>query len=117
MGEAAAGPLLLLPDSLLAEWSGIDVPEYRTVVATFRWNSKEPRACDYDTACDVQTEAQAVPVAHGEGLVLAGGLRPTTWMPRRWGGYLVRWEYADDETAVERALSAIPKQSELERGW
>ena len=108
VGEAA-GPLLLLPDSLLPEWSGIDVPEFRTVVATFRWNAEEPRACDYDAACDVEAEAQAIAVAHGEGLVLSGGLRPTTWLARPWGGYVVRWEYAEDEPSVERALRTIPE--------
>ena len=50
--ENAAGPLLLLPDCLLAEWSGIDVPDFRVVTARFRWNDKEERACDYDRALD-----------------------------------------------------------------
>ena len=107
VGEVA-GPLLLLPDSLLAEWSGINVPEYREVHARARWNPEELRASDYDRASDVQDEAAAVSVAYGEGLVLSGGLRPTTWQPTQWGGYVVRWEYADGEADVERALARIP---------
>lgn len=107
VGEVA-GPLLLLPNNLLAEWSGIYVPEYRAVVARARWNPDEPRASDYDRASDVEAEVETISVAYGQGLVLSGGLRPTTWQPHGWGGYIVRWEYAEDEVAIERALSMIP---------
>ena len=74
----AAGPLLFLPEALLSDWSGIDVPEYRLVTASFRWNAKESRACDYDRACDIEDEVGVIDVGHGQGLVLSGGLRPTT---------------------------------------
>lgn len=106
VGEAS-GPLLLLPECLLPEWSGIDVPEYRAVTAEFRWNAEEPRACDYDRACDVEAAAGVIAVGYGEGLVLSEGLLPTTWIPRPWGGLLARWDYAESETACDRALARM----------
>jgi hypothetical protein len=109
VGEIA-GPLLLLPNCLLPEWSGIDVPEFRTVEATFRWNADEPRACDYDRACDMRDEVGVVPVGFGEGLVLSGGQRPTTWLPRSWGGIIARWEYGEGDDSVELALNGIPER-------
>lgn len=108
VGEAA-GPLLLLPEILLPGWSGIDVPEHRAVTATFRWNLEEPRASDYDRACDIEDEVGVIAVGHGQGLVLSGGLRPTTWLPRPWGGMVARWEYAENEGAMEAALAGIPE--------
>jgi hypothetical protein len=103
-----AGPLLLLPQDLLSDWSGIDVPEYRPVRATFRWNSQESRACDYDRACDVTDYVAAITVGHGEGLVLNDAPCQTAWLPRTWGGLLARWEYAENQRAMERALARIP---------
>jgi hypothetical protein len=108
IGEAS-GPLLLLPESLLAEWSGIDVPEFRLVDATFRWNAEEPRASDYDRACDVAGYLGVIPVGHGEGLVLTEGLQATTWLPREWGGVLARWEHAASDAAMDAALTRLPE--------
>ena len=103
-----AGPLLLLPETLLPEWSGIDVPLYRTVSATFRWNSEESRACDYDRACDVSDYVGVIAVGHGEGLVLNDAPCATAWLPTRSGGILARWEHADSDDAMETALANIP---------
>ena len=108
VGEACAGPLLLVPDSLLSDWSGIDVPDYRVVTATFRWNAEEPRACDYDRACDIAEQVGVIAVGHGEGLVIGGSLQPTTWLSRPWGGVVARWEYAQNDESMERALTEIP---------
>jgi hypothetical protein len=108
IGEAS-GPLILMPECLLTEWSGIDVPDYRSVVAQFRWNAKEPRACDYDRACDVSAPAGVIPVAFGQGLVLSESLLPTTWLPRPWGGLLARWNYADSNDARDGALARVPE--------
>ena len=114
VGEAA-GPLLLLPDSLLTDWSGIDVPEYRVVKASFRWNAEEPRACDYDRACDIAQEVGVIEVGHGHGLVLSGGLQPTTWLERQWGGLIARWVHAENDADMQAALAAIPEPLAWER--
>ena len=108
VGQACAGPLLLVPESLLPDWSGIDVPEYRIVTAKFRWKAEESRACDYDRACDVDDEAGVISVGHGEGLVIGGSLQATTWLPRLWGGLVARWEYAENENSMQDALTRIP---------
>ena len=105
-----AGPLILMPSILLREWSGIDVPPDRTVSATFRWNVEEPRASDYDRACDINDYAGVIPVGNGEGLVLNDAPSATAWMAREWGGLLLRWEYAEDDSAMEEALAEIPNE-------
>jgi Immunity protein 21 len=106
--ENAAGPLLLLPDSLLSEWSGIDVPDFRVVEARFRWSDREKRACDYDRACDVDDYAGVIPVGCGEGLVLGDEPARTTWLARPFGGLFARWEYAESGEDMNRALGHIP---------
>lgn len=103
-----AGPVLLLPQDLLADWSGIDVPEYRPIKATFRWNAEETRASDYDRACDVNDYVAPITVGYGEGLVLNDAPCATAWLPRTWGGLVARWEYAESQGAMERALARIP---------
>jgi Immunity protein 21 len=103
-----AGPLLLLPEALLPDWSGIDVPDYREVSATFRWSSQEARASDYDRACDVNDYVAAIAVGHGEGLVLNDEPCATAWLPRPLGGLFARWEHADSARAMELALARIP---------
>jgi hypothetical protein len=93
---------------LLPDWSGIDVPTYRTVSAKFRWNSSETRASDYDRACDVDDYIGVLSVGHGEGLVLGDVPSATRWFQHESGIYLVRWEYAENDTSMEHALSSIP---------
>lgn len=92
----------------MPEWSGIDVPLYRTVSATFRWKSQESRACDYDRACDVSDYAGVITVGFGEGLVLNDAPCATAWLPRHSGGILARWEHADTDGAMQTALARIP---------
>ena len=111
--EHHAGPLLLLPEALLSEWSGIDVPPYREVVATFRWNEEEPRASDYDRACDIDDHAGVIAVGYGEGLVLGDAPEATAWIERSFGGILARWEYAESEESMAGALANLP----LELNW
>lgn len=106
---AASGPLLFVPASLLPEWSGQDVPEYRTVQAVFRWNDEETRASDYDRACDVDDDVAVLAVGHGQALVLSGVLQATTWVARPWGGLLVRVEHGEDDAMIEQALAALPE--------
>ena len=53
-------------------------------------------------------------VGHGHGLVLRDGVQDTTWLPRPWGGLLVRLEGADREDDVEPALMGIPDQLAFE---
>jgi hypothetical protein len=108
--EHAAGPLLLLPESLLSEWSGIDVPAYRAISALFRWNAKEPRASDYDRACDVDDYVGVIAVGYGFGLVLGDVPASTRWMPEPAGGILARWEYAESEAEMNAALAAVPER-------
>jgi hypothetical protein len=107
----ASGPMLLLPDSLLDEWSGIDVPASRTVRALFRWNLREARASDYDRACDVEDYAGVIPVGYGEGLVMTESLRATAWVPQPWGGYFVRRPKAIAAADAERVLAHLPAAS------
>jgi hypothetical protein len=99
---------LLLPSTLLSEWSGIDVPQFRAVSATFRWNLKEDRASDYDRACDISDYVGVIPVGYGEGLVLNDNPCATAWLPTEWGGLLVRWEYAENDEAIQDALIRLP---------
>ena len=102
------GPLILIPEALLSEWTGIDVPSYRVVEAKFRWSDKEPRASDYDRACDVDDYVGVIAVGFGEGLVLGDLPQATTWIPQDFGGVFARWEYAEDDNAMDAALTAFP---------
>ena len=104
------GPLLLLPTSLLAHWTGTDVPrDGRVVRAHFRWNPDAAGASDYDRACDVRGYVGVLPVGGGWGLVVGDEPNPVCWLPTADGGTLARWVAADDDASVERALARIPE--------
>ena len=108
--ESNGGPLLLLPESLLSAWSGVEVPsDGRVVEATFRSSPTASAASDYDRACDVTEWAAVLPVGAGWGLVLGDEPSPTSWHPTaERGGVLARWVFAASDAATERALAAVP---------
>lgn len=104
------GPLLLLPRSLLAHWSGVDAPsDGRVIEAQFRWNPDQP-ASDYDRACDVQGYTGVLAVGDGWGLVIGDEPNPVRWLPMSGGGIIVRWEFAPNDEAVEEAIGRVPQE-------
>lgn len=91
--ESGGGPLLLLPEPLLAEWHGAEGPSTEHT--------------DYERACAVQDYLASIPVGRGVGLVLGDEPLTTAWLPARGGrgGTLVRWVHAPDDAAVLAALT------------
>jgi hypothetical protein len=97
---------------LLGAWDGTEPAEpHRSVQTTFRGNGDGP-ATDYDRACEVNEWLGVLAVASGEGLVLGGEPLPTAWLPvaHGTGGLLVRWQYAESDSAAARWLSAVPPE-------
>ena len=111
--QSNGGPLLLLPATLLTEWSGSEAPPAaREVVASFRWRPGGP-ATDYDRACDVSDYVGVIAVGAGEGLVLGEEPDPTTWLADGHGGILARWIHAPSGEEVAAALERVP----MELSW
>jgi hypothetical protein len=108
--ESAGGPLLVVPEDLVAFWEGIrQPPSFRVVEAEFRW-TEGGTATDYDRACDIQDYVGVIPVGPGQAIVLADEPLPTTWIsgPDNPAGYIVRWVHAPDDESVLRALQELP---------
>ena len=104
------GPLLLLPRSLLAHWSGIDAsPDGGAAETKFRWNPDQPSS-DYDRACDVEGYTGTLPVGGGWGLVIGDEPNPARWVSRPDGGIVVRWEYGPNDEAVEQVVDQLPDE-------
>jgi hypothetical protein len=107
------GPLLIVPQALVAAWEGSDAPSAgRVVAARSRW-SGSGAASDYDRACDVDSEsAAALDVGESWGVVIGtAAAQSAQWLPRADEGafYAVGIEAAND-TAPDRlrALASAP---------
>lgn len=104
------GPLLLLPQVLLAQWTGIKPSRDENAKTTdFRWNSEQPEASDYDRACDVPGYTGVLRVADSWSLVIGDEPLPTRWIRREYGGLLVRWNFGPSDAAVERVIEELPE--------
>jgi hypothetical protein len=98
--NTTGGPHLVIPERYASAWEGCFPPsDGRTVEASFRCNPEGP-ATDYDRACDVRGWLGVIPVGRGQALVLSGDRTPVTYY--RWGRghFLLRWHYAESETAL-----------------
>lgn len=95
--ESAGGPLLLLEENLLAHWQGC-------------FSNSEDTPTDCDRACDVDDYIGVIAVDSSHGIVLGEEPFPTAWwsLARLGEGLLVRWVYAENETAVIHALEDLP---------
>jgi len=89
--ESKGGPLVLLEQARLSEWSGA-------------------RGRDYESACTVTDEIGTVAIAGRDVLVLGDQPHRTSWLSDSHGGLLVRWVYADSERSVLGALSSLPEE-------
>lgn len=95
--ESAGGPLILLPQASLADWSGYNPDEELSGEVTI------PGTTDYERACAVALEGLLglVQVADIQALVLGDEPMSTAWHPTGpAGGLLIRWVYGDDINAV-----------------
>lgn len=106
--ESGGGPLILVPANLLSRWRGTDP-------------AGAPVSGDYARACAQPGFASLISVAGGTGLVLGEDPMPATWWSEVSGsaGALVRWEYADNDEAVQAVLAGdlhvVEAQAPL--GW
>jgi hypothetical protein len=89
--DSAGGPLILLPQHLLSEWSGADSRTGRDKT-------------DYDRACAIG-EAGILDVANGHALVLGDEPMGTRAFAHPSGIVLARWRHAESEAAADGALS------------
>ncbi len=91
---SAGGPLLFLEEHLLPHWHGYDTS-------------------DYDRACSIKDYLGLLEVGPGQGLVLGEEPMPTAWrsFPRPPGGMFIRWQWADDDDSVVRAIADLEKVS------
>ncbi len=89
--ESKGGPLVLLDESQLERWSGV-------------------RGGDYERACDVANEVEAVSLAGHDVLVLGDEPLRTAWVADKDGGVFVRWVYAETE---QSALTALGSKEEV----
>jgi immunity protein 21 of polymorphic toxin system len=120
------GPLLLIPGEYLSAWEGCESPSGgRRVEATFRWDSPDSPATDYDRAGDVDDYLGLLDIGAGHGLVLGGEHAGAMWRPRtfsdpggneRAGGILVRCVYADSDEHVIEVLQRIPEDIWADEG-
>jgi hypothetical protein len=90
--ESGGGPLVLVPQTRLDRWCGVDCRSIDDM-------------SDYDRACEVVDDVAVIRVADTEILVLGDEPFRTTWLPNKKGGLLVRWVYADREDSLSELLS------------
>jgi hypothetical protein len=104
---SGGGPLIVLPESALAYWNGVDEPGTGIIPVA------EGTPSDYDRACSMTDLVGVVPVGPGEGLVLGDEPLDTRWWrPHRAGSmYLIRWVYGDSTRSVIQTLSELDRLS------
>ncbi len=96
--ESGGGPLLLLEEHLLGYWKG------------FNFSKQNPDfVTDYDIACEIDDYLGVIEVNSGYGLVLGEEPLSTAWLPftETKNGLLVRWMFAENESAVIDALNNL----------
>jgi hypothetical protein len=108
--ESAGGPLILMPEELLSEWSGINPPaDGRIIEATSRWHDRP--VSDYDRACEINEYHGVIKVAMGDAWVMGDTPDATTWWadPKNplEGGFLIRWLCADNEEEMIRHFPSL----------
>ena len=115
MDTGVPGPNVVVPTSLLPQWSGSQPPkDGRTIEAQFRWK-RLGDATDYDRACDVNSAAAIIPVGSGEAIVLyAEGAMPVAWMPLEAGGVLLAQVYTLEEPTLPERLPSMPSDLDWE---
>ncbi|MEU6671834.1 immunity 21 family protein [Streptomyces sp. NPDC046727] len=86
--ESGGGPLIAVPEAVLAFWAGADSEELAT---------------DYDRACEVDGLAGLLPVGDSAALVLGDEPASTSFLPDL--GTFVRWSAADSEADL---LAGVP---------
>ncbi|MEP7000462.1 MAG: Imm21 family immunity protein [bacterium] len=103
------GPNVLLPVSLLRDWSGSLPPkDGRAIQATFRWQGAGD-ATDYDRACDVNDAAAILAVGAGQAIALyAEGAMPIAWKPTTTGGMLLAQLYTSERRGLPKELPMVP---------
>jgi hypothetical protein len=87
---SAGGPLLLLEESLLPYWNGIDTS-------------------DYERACSIRDYLGLLSVGQGQALVLGEEPMPTAWRPfiNEQGGMIIRWQWANDDNDVIESINKL----------
>ena len=88
--ESNGGPLLLLPESALRGWRGVDGPASGKT--------------DYERACAV-LDVGFIPVGARQGLVLADEPLPTRVYRAAPNLSLIRWRFAPNDRAVDELLA------------
>ncbi|HEY8747170.1 MAG TPA: Imm21 family immunity protein [Tepidisphaeraceae bacterium] len=105
--ESAGGPLILLARSVLPTWGGCESRNAKNG-DPFRSGGERSRT-DYDLACDVNDYLGVVAAGPSNGLVLGDEPLRTYWFAslQNQGGWLVRWDYADDESSLTNNLHLL----------
>jgi hypothetical protein len=98
--ESAGGLLLLLEENLLPFWRRC-------------FSDSGDALTDYDRACDVNDYISAKDVDSGRAIVLGDEPLSTTWWTstNKKQSFLVRWDCAENETAVIESLKYLPEIS------
>ncbi|MFE9452950.1 immunity 21 family protein [Streptomyces sp. NPDC006739] len=86
--ESGGGPLIAVPETVLAFWAGADSEELAT---------------DYDRACEVDGYVGLLPVGDSAALVLGDEPASTSFLPDH--GTFVRWSAANSE---DELLAGVP---------
>ncbi len=98
--QSDGGPLVAMPFARRAEWEGTSSPsDGRIVKATFRWDSPDDPATDYDEAVDASSTSFGVVRRDGFD-VLAMRRGPKTWRKVKGGIVLVIWEFGEGQKVV-----------------
>ncbi len=90
--ESAGGPLVMIGESSVSDWSGIEYVGDST---------------DYQRACSIEDYLGIIEVQSGSAIVFGDEPLRTCWIPDgKRGGVIVRWIYGQDETSlIEIALT------------
>lgn len=96
--ESGGGPLIAVPESVLAAWAGAD--------------DEDEEAGDYGRACAVEGYAGMIDVGGKQALVLGDEPAPTTYLPEH--SLFVRRLAADSEEAARAALGKALEEAKWE---
>lgn len=102
------GPLIVIPIEIAQYWRG-DVVDWQPESSFSELLESVMANSDYGRACSVRGYLGSLRIGPGNGLVLHDENMPTAFVPTHKGGLLVRWDYAENEEGVRKALHSTPE--------
>jgi hypothetical protein len=115
---SVTGPTLVLSESFLANWKGIDglsVPKDVVDPALLEAVESGDSPTDYDRACGVEGWISAIQTGDGSGIILYGGDPVSAFVKLGDGLGIFRWFWRESEAALLKLVAECDADFQSEK--